>query len=163
MTSLAGYLGEEKKSLPGISGSVFVPGTFPRFPVMVERGKIGKQNGQARKKGSTFMSIFQNSAFMSGGHDQDTYTFFCRFCHFKVRFKLNPFFDATTIPLGRMILLVHCTICHWNAFTLKENFAHIGKIFVYLLLFIVFQMAELIHGVLWSLTFPFWWLHEHIL
>lgn len=109
------------------------------------------------------MTLLFDRTFMAGGRNRETASFFCRFCNFKVRFKLSLFFNTAALFLGRMILFLHAAICHWNAFTLKENFSHVGMALVSLPLFLLFEIIDLVHGILWLLTFPFWWIHNQLL
>lgn len=86
----------------------------------------------------------------------------CRFCGFKVRFWHNIFFDAVTLPLSRLLLVSHALIRHWGVFGMKENLLHLRSAFLYLLLVIPILLLDFIHGILWLLTFPFWWIHEQL-
>lgn len=97
-----------------------------------------------------------------GGKDKTVSSYFCRLCHFKIQFRHNLFFDTATVPLGRLILLLH-SLKHWGIFTIKDNLIHLGLILPFLLLFALCETIDLIHGILWILTFPLWWIHENFL
>lgn len=109
------------------------------------------------------MALFRNNTFISGGRNPETATYSCRFCNFKVRFKLNLFFNIAAHPLGHLILFLHATIFHWSVFTLNENFFHIRRILILLPMFFLFAVFDFFFGTLWLLTFPFWWVHNQLL
>lgn len=106
------------------------------------------------------MNVLRNIG--GGGRDKTCSSYFCRLCSFKFQLRHNLFFDAATFPLGRLILVIHA-LKHWGIFTIKENLIHLGLIFPFLLMFALCEIIDLIHGILWILTFPFWWIHENFL
>lgn len=106
------------------------------------------------------MRVFNH--FIAGGRDQTVTNYYCRLCSFRIKFHNNIFFDAAAAPLGRLILLTHSLLRHCSVFTLKENFAHAGLAVLSLLFLLLAIPMDLIHGILWLLTFPFWWIHEQI-
>ena len=106
------------------------------------------------------LNTFRNIG--GGGRDKTVTSYFCRLCHFKVQLHHNLFFNAATVPLGRLILILH-SLKHWRIFTVKENLIQLGLILPFLLMFTMYEIIDLIHGILWILTFPFWWIHENFL
>ena len=94
--------------------------------------------------------------------NQTTTNYCCRFCSFKIHFRHSVFFDLTVIPLSRFLLLTHSLIRHWGIYDLKENLHRIRSALLYLLLIFPMLLLDLLHGVLWLLTLPFWWIHEQL-
>lgn len=92
-----------------------------------------------------------------------TSTFFCRHCDHVLRIHHNILFDAAADPLCRVLIMLHAITHHKALLTFRARRMAPAWFVIYTVAFIILELLDVLHTVLWAVTWPFWWLHEEVL
>ena len=92
-----------------------------------------------------------------------TSTFYCKHCGSVVRINHSLLFDDAAYPLGRLRMMAHATTHHKALLTVKARRAAPAWFMTYTVAFIILELLDVLHAILWTVTWPFWWLHEEVL
>lgn len=91
-----------------------------------------------------------------------TTSFFCRYCNHAIRLNHHLLFDAAVTPMGKLRMASHVAIHHWHLLPAKARCTAPLRIAICAVAFIMLEILDILHAVLWIATWPFWWLHEEL-
>lgn len=87
----------------------------------------------------------------------------CKHCGYETVVHHHLFFDTAADPFNQLRGIAHAVTHHW---TLLSHKAHREALYWLLRLALTTVLCwtlDLLHAVLWAVTWPFWWVHEEVL